>query len=189
MILREINPKTEAAHFDEIVRLRQRVWSLQMPMELTADDLIDRFDPIARHWAVMVDDQPVAAARLSLHDRLEDVPEAECLAGVFAAEPPAPIGFLSRLVVSPEYRGRGLSRQLDEIRMHCAEEADCRSLLAIVYDVSGESRRNRFLSYGFHVQGRGQRDTHPKFSWLPGPVVVMRVTAPTANSTHAKAPA
>src|SRR5205809_820136 len=98
VILRQVDPKAEPAVFEAIVQLRVRVWTAQMQAPLTPEDLLDRFDEVARHWAVFDGDVPVAAARLSAHDRVEDVPEAECLVECFPSPPPAPIAFLSRLV-------------------------------------------------------------------------------------------
>src|SRR5262245_39988418 len=146
-----------------------------MPLPLTPADLLDPFDKIARHWAAFVDGQLVGAARLSVHDRLEEVPEAECLLSVFASPPPRPIGFLSRLVVAPEYRRRGVGRHLDEIRICAAEQSGCRSLLGLVFDASGEARVAQLTVQGFTVRGRGKKDTHPKFSALPAPVVLERL--------------
>jgi GNAT superfamily N-acetyltransferase len=173
--LREIDPTAEWPVVEEIVRLRARVWTAQVPFPLTLEDLADPFDRVARHWAILDEDQLVAAARLSIHDRMEDVPEADCLHGVFPGSPPGPIAFLSRLVVAPEYRGRGLGRRLDEIRIRFAEQAGCRLLLALVFDASGEARIAQLCALGFTVRGRGCRDTHPTFGQLPPPVVLERL--------------
>ncbi len=175
METREIDPVADSKMLDAINDLRLRAWVPQVPVPLTVEDVIDEFEPTARHWAVFDGEHLIAAARLSIHQHLDDVPEAVCLSGVFVAPPPAPIGFLSRLVVADEYRRRGLSRHLDEIRIRAAEQAGCRSLLALVFDVSGESRVRQFVSLGFTGQGRGRRDTHPKFGELAAPVVLMRV--------------
>ena len=175
MLLREVDPTTEWPVVEASILLRQRVWSEAMREPLTRDDLIEPFDATARHWMVFDGDHVVAAARLSIHARVEDVPEACCLVGVFPRQPPAPIGFLSRLVVAPEHRRHGLGRQLDEIRIEAAVVAGCRSLLALVFDVSGEARVKQFISRGFTVVGRGQRDDHPKFAFLSAPLVVERL--------------
>src|SRR5262245_18432011 len=95
----ELDPAAEPALFDAIISLRMRCWAALMPVPLTRDDLLDPFDETARHWVAAADGELIGAARLSTHDRLDDVPEADCLGGVYASPPPAPIGFLSRLVV------------------------------------------------------------------------------------------
>ena len=178
MLVREVDPSTEWQVVEASIVLRQRVWSEAMGAPITREDLIEPFDATSRHWMVFDGDQVVAAARLSIHDRVEDVPEACCLVGVFQRQPPAPIGFLSRLVVAPEYRRHGLGRRLDETRIEAAARAGCRSLLALVFDVSGEARVKQFTAQGFTVLGRGQRDEHPKFECLQAPIVVERLLEP-----------
>lgn len=171
---REIGVAAEPLVLEAILQLRQVVWAAQAPFPVSFDDVADEFERTARHWAVFDGERVIASARLSIHGRIAEVPEAVCLAGVFAEQPPRPIGFMSRLVVAPDYRRRGLGRQLDEIRVAAADDAGCQSLLALVFDVSGDARREQFVSLGFHVVGRGQRDTHPQFSKLAAPLVLLR---------------
>lgn len=173
--VREIDPVAERATFDSVVSLRLRGWASLVSVPLTPDDLVDPHDEAARHWVALADDRVVGAARLTVHDVLEDVPEADCLGGVFPVPPPAPIGFLSRLVVAPEYRRRGVGRSLDEVRIREAEAARCRSLLVLVFEPSGEARVTQLTAQGFTVRGRGRRDAHPKWSVLPEPLVLERV--------------
>jgi len=173
--IRELASASEPATFDAIIGLRMRCWAAQTPVALTRDDLIDHYDGTARHWIAEAEDQVIGAARLTIHDALEEVPEAVCLGSIYGSHPPTPIGFLSRLVVSPEYRCRGIGRGLDQVRIQAATEAGCRFLLALVFDVSGEARVAQLASHGFQVRGRGCKDTHPKFSVLPAPLVVERV--------------
>ena len=177
MLLREVDPKTEWPVVEASLVLRQRVWAEKMRTPLTHDDVIDSFEAIARHWMAFDGAQVIAAARLTIHDRVEDAPEAGCMVGVFERPPPAPIGFLSRLVVAPEYRRQGLGRKLDEIRIRAAEEAGCRCLLALVFAVSGEARVRQFSACGFSIRGRGCRDVHPQFASLAAPLVVERLIA------------
>jgi GNAT superfamily N-acetyltransferase len=173
--IRELDPISERTTFDAVLGLRLRSWAAQVPVPLTPDDVVDSYDEIARHWIAVADDQVIGAARLTMHDAVEEVPEAACLGEVFAQSPPRPIGFLSRLVVAPEYRRRGVGRGLDQTRIRAAEGAGCRSLLALVYDVSGEARVAQLVAQGFAVRGRGHKDTHPTFSVLPAPLVLERV--------------
>jgi GNAT superfamily N-acetyltransferase len=174
LIVREIDPKVEWTIVEDSLRLRMDVWAAKMGVPLTWDAVCDRFETTARHWVAFDDERPIAAARLTIHDRIDDVPEADCLGGVFTSPPATPIGFMSRLVVAPEYRRQGVGRRLDEVRLHAAAAAGCRSLLALVFDVSGPARVQHFLALGFTVVGRGQRDTHPAFAALSAPLVVSR---------------
>jgi GNAT superfamily N-acetyltransferase len=173
--IREFDPNSEPATFDAVVGLRVRCWAAQVPAPLTRDDVVDAHDGDARQWTAGADGQVIGAARLTIHDGIDEVPEAVCLGGVFAQPPPAPIGFLSRLVVAPEWRRRGVGGRLDQVRIQTADKAGCRSLLALVFDVSGEARVTQLVSRGFTVLGRGCKDNHAKFSELPAPLVLARV--------------
>jgi ribosomal protein S18 acetylase RimI-like enzyme len=173
--IRELDPASEPALFDAVLGLRLRCWAAQTPVELTPDDVVDPYDGLARHWIAVADDQVIGAARLTIHDAVEGVPEAVCLGGGFAQQPPTPLGFLSRLVVAPPCRRAGVGRGLDQVRIRAAQEAGCRSLLVLVFDASGEARVAQLVSQGFEVRGRGRKDTHPKFSMFPAPLVLVRV--------------
>ena len=178
--IREFDPVAEPAILNSVVSLRVRCWAAQTPVPLTREDLVDSFEYSARHWIAVAKELVIGAARLSIHGRLEDVPEADCLHGVYSS-PPVPIGFLSRLVVAPEYRRLGVRRHLDEIRIRTAEAVGCQCLLALVFEPSGASRVSQLTSQGFTVRGLGCVDTHPKFSVLPPPLVVERLICPVRS--------
>ena len=129
--IRELDAVAERSIFEAIVSLRLRCWSAQTPVQLTPEDVIDDYEAMARHWIAVRDDQVIGAARLTIHEAVEEMPEAVCLGGIFAHHPPAPIGFLSRLVVAPECRRGGIGRALDQVRVQAAEEAGCWSLLVL----------------------------------------------------------
>lgn len=56
----------------------------------TTECWLDEFELSARHWVIFNDAEPVVAARMSVHQRLDDVPDAEIYEGVFAVPLPAP---------------------------------------------------------------------------------------------------
>lgn len=173
--VREVDRLADRALFDAIIDLRTRVWATLVSFSVTTDELIDQHDQHARHWVALSDNRVVGAARLTVHDSLHDVPEAECLAGVYSSPPTSPIGFMSRLVVDPNHRRHGIGRELDAVRIMAANAAGCRSILALVFEVSGQSRVNHLSAQGFVVRGRGQLDMHPKWSTLSTPLVMERV--------------
>jgi GNAT superfamily N-acetyltransferase len=75
-------------------------------------DRLDEFDSV-RHWVVLDGRKIVASARVVI---LEDIADTE---GEFSGiELPSgrPFAYWGRLVVHPEYRGRGLMRDLDQVR-------------------------------------------------------------------------
>jgi GNAT superfamily N-acetyltransferase len=173
--IRKFDPRSEPTLLDAVTALRLNCWAAMSPVPLTLDDVVDNHEAMARHWIAVADNEVIGAARLTIHDVLDAIPEAVCLSGVFAEHPPAPIGFLSRLVVAPACRRRGVGRGLDEARIGAALAEGCRTLLALVFDVSGEARAAQLVSHGFVIRGRGRQDTHPKFSILPAPLILERV--------------
>ena len=60
-----------------IGELRVRAWQTEVPQAAAMTTWLDDFDWIARHWAFLLDGQPVAAARLSIHRSINDVPDGE----------------------------------------------------------------------------------------------------------------
>jgi GNAT superfamily N-acetyltransferase len=110
---------------DEIrraLRFRVRVWrdaSVDLPVDASGCHQ-DSDDEVSTHLGVFHGDRLVAASRMSLLPGIGSLSFARQLAldpGLY----PGPVCFLSRLVVAPEARGRGLGRSLIErmvIRAH-----------------------------------------------------------------------
>ena len=72
--LAEIDPRNQAI-LEKIGRLRVLAWSTVMLDAIhRVDCWLDGFEPVGRHWCIFSGEQPVAAARMSVHDRLDDVP-------------------------------------------------------------------------------------------------------------------
>lgn len=116
---------TDARAIEHVCRFRAFVWSQTGGL---ADGSFgdgrwrDEFDEISRHWVITRAGDLVAAARLSIHDRLEDVPEAEeyLAAGLALAGRIASPG---RVVVSPSAQRCGLATQLLDVQDEAALEA------------------------------------------------------------------
>jgi hypothetical protein len=86
----EIDPRNRVL-LEQIGRLRVHAWATFDPTVLDITECwLDEFELSARHWVILNDAEPVAAARMSVHQRLDDVPDAEIYVGVFAAPLPAP---------------------------------------------------------------------------------------------------
>jgi GNAT superfamily N-acetyltransferase len=110
---------TDRDALEEIFRLRGVVWAGQEWLTKHQDmvRLADSYEGRARHWVVRQRGQLVAAARLSLHNRVEDVPDFEFFPTGFAiAIPPPPIASINRLVVHPAHRRQGIATLLDRCR-------------------------------------------------------------------------
>jgi GNAT superfamily N-acetyltransferase len=155
----------------EIGRLRVEAWRTEVPEAGDMPVWIDEFDPEARHWAIFDHGILVAAARLSLHSHLGEVPDAESYAGLFTAPLPSPIGSLNRLVVHPAARGHGLSKRLDQRRLAAADQAGCRSV--ILSTASGPRRVAQLQGCGFELIGYGPPFRKPPLCYLPPPAVLL----------------
>jgi hypothetical protein len=156
--LREVRA-SDWAMIEQIGQLRVRAWQTELAGACTMSSCLDEFDRIARHWVFFSDGEPVAAARLSIHATIDELPEQEGYAGVFQNPPPSPIASLNRLVVDPTVRGVGLSERLDAIRLDAAEEAGCRC--AVGATDSGERRIRQMVRMGFEVVGLGKQFNSP----------------------------
>ena len=100
--LREI-AVSEWEIIERIGKLRVRAWRNDKPEMTEITHWLDDFDRTARHWAVVRDGEPLAAARLSVHACMEEVPDYEGYIGVFVTPPPAPIASFNRLVVDTKF--------------------------------------------------------------------------------------
>jgi hypothetical protein len=156
--LREV-PPSDWTVIEQIGRLRVRAWRTEVFEAEAMSSWLDDFDRVARHWAIFQNGEPVAAARLSIHPTIGDVPEFEAYDGVFENELPSPIASFNRLVVDPHVRGLGLSEWLDTIRLDAAEKSGCRC--AIGATDSGERRISQMVRLGFEVVGEGNHLISP----------------------------
>ena len=166
----EIVPVQAADLLDAIYVLRAEVWNEQLVIPASFSPWNDKNDHDARHWAVLVNKTLVAAARFTVHSTLEDLPDWECINGVIQALPPVPIGSINRLVVDSQFRGKGISRALDAVRLQAAAELGCGSVIACTRG----RRIDALLSLGFTVVGVGPRAVHPVFSQLEAPTILIK---------------
>jgi GNAT superfamily N-acetyltransferase len=155
----------------QIGRLRVEAWQTETARAAEMPAWLDDIDQTARHWVVFLDGAPIAAARLTVHQSLADVPDAESYVGVFAASPEPPIASLNRLVVHPSARGAGLSKHLDLVRLDAAESLGCRSV--ILSTASGPRRVGQLIGYGFELVGYGPRFQKPPLCHMPPPAVML----------------
>ncbi len=144
----------DAALLAAVYRLRVLAWCTQVALPEAMTEWTDDFDAVARHWAFLHQGQPVAAGRVSVHGALADIPDAECYEGVFATPPPAPIASLNRLIVHPDWRGLGLPRALDAVRVLAAEQMGARCVVGATGSVSENRKRiEQLADSGFEVIG------------------------------------
>lgn len=145
----EIDP-ADPLLLEQIGRLRVLAWSTVMPDAASrTESWLDEFELRARHWCIFHAGKPVAAARLSIHRRIDEVPDAEIFEGV-VVDPPAPVASLNRLVIHPEFRGRGWAERLDKVRILAAAAAGCR---CAVGETQSPRRVRQLEDAGFRVVG------------------------------------
>jgi len=119
---------TDAPTLEAIYRLRAAVWLETGVVGKAAfgdGRWSDEHDCAAMHWVVRDDaGELVAAGRLSLHDGLADVPEAEAYAAA-GLELEGRIGAPANLVIAATARGRGLFLQLADAQNAAGRAAGC----------------------------------------------------------------
>jgi hypothetical protein len=152
---------------EQVYRLRVAAWRARNPDFPDMEAWTDAFDAVGRHWVVMDADVPVAAARLTVHSQMAEVPSAEIYRGLIADDLPGPIGVLTRLVVAPSHGGRGLSRALDMVRITAAQKSGCRYLIGAT--LVGLERVQQMSTLGFDLIGKAEPYSQGPLTNLPDP--------------------
>ncbi len=166
----------DPADLDEIYALRVAAWRARVESFPDIGRWTDAEDASAAHWAIRDGGRIVAAARLSIHDSLADVPHAEIFDGVFSESLHGPIGSLNRLVVAASHSSRGCSAALDSIRINHARAQGCRHVIGETD--AGTKRIAQLGDLGFKVAGTAR-------PYRSGPLAVVkgvrRATADDGN--------
>lgn len=142
---------TDPGILESVYALRVDAWKGKAEIPDGETQWVDDIDPTSKHWAVLYGDRVVAAARLSIHELITDVPDPEGYHGVIDSLP-APIGSMNRCVVHQDFRGRGLSKLLDQARIDAARKLGCRSLVVCATD---KKRAEALTAEGFKFCGEG----------------------------------
>src|SRR6185437_7185737 len=150
----------------EIFDLRLHVWENSGNIEFVNRKLFpngwyDELDESAIHWVILNhQNQIVASARLNIFYSLKESPYRESINHLpFPAE--VPFAFFSRLVVHPQYRQRGLSRQLYEARARFCRE---RKIAWSQVFINNPFIINTFEAEGFKNIGQAEVSYHASSS-------------------------
>jgi GNAT superfamily N-acetyltransferase len=120
---------------EHIGRLRAHVWLAEgklLESKIIDGLWLDELDhnSVSTHYVALRKSEVVAAARLSHFLSLANLPYAREFAP-YDLKLRVPYGFISRLVVRKDFRGQGLARRLDLIRLHDAASKGATSVLAL----------------------------------------------------------
>lgn len=122
----------------QIQDLRRRAWSAtgEVPDFIARQNILkDEHDVNGMHWAVFHEGRPIAAARMSIHTEVAASPDPEALDG-YEHLIELPMAAITRLVVDPKFRGRGLPEALRKVRIALAIERKCRSIVGVAEEES-----------------------------------------------------
>jgi GNAT superfamily N-acetyltransferase len=158
-----------------IQRLRVDAWLADgIAVPVTSDGRwTDEHDEHAVHWAIVENGLVKAAARMCIHDRVEDVPEPGYFRDLVLK---GPIASLSRLVTRPDARGRSFASRLDDARIHRAQSSGCRHVVVATHLPHRADALQR--------RGFAQYEAAMKVAHLPRPrVFVLGLATPDTELT------
>lgn len=147
----QIERVTDAGVLEAIYRLRVTAWRARVPAFPDIGKWSDEYDADALHWAAFERSELVAAARLSVHDGMKTLCDAEIYSRHLPPDMEGPIAVISRLVVAPAHGKRGLPALLDYTRLDYARRLGCVCVLADAHPSTG--RVSELQSLGFDVLG------------------------------------
>ena len=152
-----------------IYRLRVTAWreSGLISSDRYPEGWSDELDQQAIHWVIKHSKNIVAAARLNILESLDELPYP----GVFQDyEIPNlnPIAFYSRLVAHPDYRGRGISKQLDSVRLDYINK----NKIPLVIATARNWRIDKLKKVGFKVLGKVNRDSDKRWQLGNASVII-----------------
>lgn len=135
----------------EIGRFRLEVWRQETAVNealFPKGEWIEALDTVARHWIFVDDLGLVAAARLTIHQTLNDNPDGYLWARA-GRSVPLPAGHFCKLVVAKRARGRGLGKRLNATRIEAARASGAKSILV----TASEANCRLLLTQGFTDTG------------------------------------
>jgi GNAT superfamily N-acetyltransferase len=171
-----LEPVTSLEVMDQIFRLRVDAWRTNLDIPSDVSVWRDRFDDDAQHWAFFDGDKPIAAGRLTISPTLSAVPDSAVYCDVLPSDLKGPIGALTRLVISPAYRGKGLARHLDNVRITAARLAGCTCVIGWTHE---KKRFMQLQTEGFEVHASRHAITEESgivAGLLPNAIVILRLS-------------
>ena len=135
-----------------LAQLRSEAWREKYPSyAVHVDDWTDHYEETSDHFAAIIGDEIVGAARLSYVTQPEHNDQFAHLPGFyeFIKGRRPPLAVFSRLVVRPAYRGKGVARALDLKRLDVAHAKEISTGLILVH--AGSRRFAAVQDLGFKM--------------------------------------
>lgn len=140
---------TDSDLMKEIGRFRYKVWQQERSINdsLFPDSCwIDSEDNTARHWILRdIRGDIIASARITFHPHLDESSRDIQLWRKCGKNIPLPTVDLGRLVVSNEWRGRGIAQTMNHIRINAARDMGAKSIIVTASD--GNARLLRKIGF------------------------------------------
>ena len=132
-----------------IGKLRYKVWEEEGSINAEAfpnRSWVDELDKCGKHWVVKDSSgEFIAAARLTVHETLDDDYRDVQLWKRSGKILPLPTCDLGRLVVLNAFRGRGIAQNLNKIRIQYARDLGAKSIMVTASE--GNARLLRKLGF------------------------------------------
>jgi predicted GNAT family N-acyltransferase len=144
----------DKSRFQEIFDLRVIAHENSENAELINRNLFPNgwFDSIENsglHWVIENENSKIiASARLNILTNINEI-EYHSIFEKYKLPTNKPFGFLSRLVIHPNFRGVGLAKELDEARLLYLKSNKIEYALATAQDARAKS----LIKYGFKLLG------------------------------------
>ena len=135
-----------------IGELRYSVWKEEkaaLDGMISQNRWVEHHDIDGTHFLAVIDDSIVAAARITLHQSFDEVPDYHEYREM-KLDLPGPIASFNRLVVRRDFRGKGLSSLMDRIRLR---EAFRQGVSCTLANGVGTQRRRSLEKLGFQFRG------------------------------------
>ena len=138
-----------------ISKFRVDIWNhenSEFCQVLGCDYMFEGLDFSSEHYVIIAEGKLAAAARLSFHSKLETIPDWQSFANMHQLLR-FPVGSINRMVVHPDFRGRGFSKILTSIRLKRCLEAGMKSITCLAIG----DRKNSLINVGFNHYGVAEK--------------------------------
>lgn len=149
----------------EIASLRHSVWNNLVfhSTRNSPEDWTDQLDSESEHFVIFDGASVIAAARMSIHNKPEQIPDFEAIVSDIPDwVPKFPLASINRLVVSERYRGRGAAKALDRARMKSAQISGAKRVVGL----ASQWRVSQLAALRFSELGEVAPSSH-KYDELP----------------------